>query len=169
MLYPIELWVHPRDFENYERATHCASEYLRDAGANGWPKCSCLFSGEKCLHDSKCAASLFLLRSAGWSSPVARQAHNLKVPGSNPGPATNSSLFISEFDHSANAFIYLAGRTLFNADWDLEPMSGYILGLAQQTPRKIIACLADNWTRNPRIHGFLSVKKIFQKVVDCLV
>ncbi len=25
---------------------------------------------------------------AGWSSPVARQAHNLKVPGSNPGPAT---------------------------------------------------------------------------------
>jgi predicted GIY-YIG superfamily endonuclease len=29
------------------------------------------------------------VRVAGWSSPVARQAHNLKVPGSNPGPATN--------------------------------------------------------------------------------
>ena len=27
--------------------------------------------------------------SAGWSSPVARQAHNLKVAGSNPAPATN--------------------------------------------------------------------------------
>ena len=27
---------------------------------------------------------------AGWSSPVARQAHNLKVRGSNPLPATNS-------------------------------------------------------------------------------
>lgn len=27
---------------------------------------------------------------AGWSSPVARQAHNLKVVGSNPSPATNS-------------------------------------------------------------------------------
>jgi hypothetical protein len=26
---------------------------------------------------------------AGWSSPVARQAHNLKVRGSNPLPATN--------------------------------------------------------------------------------
>lgn len=26
--------------------------------------------------------------SAGWSSPVARQAHNLKVTGSNPVPAT---------------------------------------------------------------------------------
>ena len=25
---------------------------------------------------------------AGWSSPVAREAHNLEVPGSNPGPAT---------------------------------------------------------------------------------
>ena len=30
---------------------------------------------------------------AGWSSPVARQAHNLKVAGSNPAPATN---FLSE-------------------------------------------------------------------------
>ena len=27
---------------------------------------------------------------AGWSSPVARQAHNLKVAGSNPAPATKS-------------------------------------------------------------------------------
>ena len=29
------------------------------------------------------------LSIAGWSSPVARQAHNLKVVGSNPTPATN--------------------------------------------------------------------------------
>ena len=28
---------------------------------------------------------------AGWSSPVARQAHNLKVTGSNPVPATKRS------------------------------------------------------------------------------
>ena len=26
---------------------------------------------------------------AGWSSPVARRAHNPKVVGSNPAPATN--------------------------------------------------------------------------------
>ena len=32
---------------------------------------------------------------AGWSSPVARQAHNLKVAGSNPAPATNLYYFIS--------------------------------------------------------------------------
>ena len=29
---------------------------------------------------------------AGWSSPVARQAHNLKVVGSNPTPATITPL-----------------------------------------------------------------------------
>ena len=29
--------------------------------------------------------------NAGWSSPVARQAHNLKVAGSNPAPATKIS------------------------------------------------------------------------------
>jgi hypothetical protein len=28
------------------------------------------------------------LRNAGWSSPVARQAHNLKVVSSNLAPAT---------------------------------------------------------------------------------
>src|SRR5437868_12641054 len=32
--------------------------------------------------------------AAGWSSPVARQAHNLKVTGSNPVPATNLVLVI---------------------------------------------------------------------------
>ena len=30
----------------------------------------------------------FVAFGAGWSSPVARQAHNLKVVGSNPTPAT---------------------------------------------------------------------------------
>ena len=29
--------------------------------------------------------------AAGWSSPVARQAHNLKVVGSNPTPATKTN------------------------------------------------------------------------------
>ncbi|MDH7808475.1 hypothetical protein P3T33_003632, partial [Rhizobium sp. AN67] len=29
--------------------------------------------------------------NAGWSSPVARQAHNLKAAGSNPAPATNNT------------------------------------------------------------------------------
>ena len=33
------------------------------------------------------SSSLTLPFAAGWSSPVARQAHNLKVAGSNPAPA----------------------------------------------------------------------------------
>jgi hypothetical protein len=35
------------------------------------------------------ALAIFAQFDAGWSSPVARQAHNLKVVGSNPTPATN--------------------------------------------------------------------------------
>ena len=34
---------------------------------------------------------------AGWSSLVARQAHNLKVDGSNPSPATNISIYFTYF------------------------------------------------------------------------
>ena len=39
------------------------------------------------------------LTHAGWSSPVARQAHNLKVPGSNPGPATISQSVIVQLTY----------------------------------------------------------------------
>jgi hypothetical protein len=37
-------------------------------------------------------AELAKFGDAGWSSPVARQAHNLKVVGSNPAPATNHKI-----------------------------------------------------------------------------
>jgi hypothetical protein len=45
------------------------------------------------VRESSCAGRglvhyLGLIGHAGWSSPVARQAHNLKVAGSNPAPAT---------------------------------------------------------------------------------
>ena len=45
-----------------------------------------IHSYNKPLPGDRAAAFLF---GAGWSSPVARQAHNLKVAGSNPAPATN--------------------------------------------------------------------------------
>ncbi len=38
---------------------------------------------------------------AGWSSPVARQAHNLKAAGSNPAPATNFSFSFKCLKYSA--------------------------------------------------------------------
>ena len=40
---------------------------------------------------------------AGWSSPVARQAHNLKAAGSNPAPATKYSSLIKDFKAELNA------------------------------------------------------------------
>jgi hypothetical protein len=41
---------------------------------------------------------------AGWSSPVARQAHNLKVVGSNPTPATNLFNALGERDITESRF-----------------------------------------------------------------
>jgi hypothetical protein len=38
--------------------------------------------------------------AAGWSSPVARQAHNLKVVGSNPTPATTKLSCLQRFSSS---------------------------------------------------------------------
>jgi hypothetical protein len=49
------------------------------------------------------------LPGAGWSSPVARQAHNLKVAGSNPAPATNQPIdLIALFPK-----IYILGKFLY--------------------------------------------------------
>ena len=44
---------------------------------------------------------------AGWSSPVARQAHNLKVVGSNPTPAPNKPLKSSRI---SGVFLFLARK-----------------------------------------------------------
>ena len=45
------------------------------------------------MHRSRCRSTILTAKSvfgdAGWSSPVARQAHNLKVVSSNLAPATN--------------------------------------------------------------------------------
>src|SRR5215475_11096443 len=62
------------------------------------------------------------LPSAGWSSPVARQAHNLKVVGSNPTPAT------TDIEHR-----YLPGTA---ARWgELLPQRGRSLPRSPQSTR----------------------------------
>jgi hypothetical protein len=48
--------------------------------------------------------------NAGWSSPVARQAHNLKVIGSNPIPAT--IFFIQQL-----SFLFNGGRSYSKASF----------------------------------------------------
>ena len=45
-------------------------------------------SGTKATIDSGEVAATSSFDDAGWSSPVAREAHNLEVAGSNPVPAT---------------------------------------------------------------------------------
>ena len=47
---------------------------------------------------------------AGWSSLVARRAHNPKVVGSNPAPATNTK-------HVKLAFVGFACFFRFPAEW----------------------------------------------------
>ena len=42
--------------------------------------------------------------AAGWSSPVARQAHNLKAAGSNPAPATSLTCSTQSSGDPAGAF-----------------------------------------------------------------
>ena len=49
---------------------------------------------------------------AGWSSLVARQAHNLKVLGSNPSPATKFA--IKNFTNITILFFYLIKNKLLN-------------------------------------------------------
>ena len=44
---------------------------------------------------------------AGWSSPVARQAHNLKVTGSNPVPAPKVQSLYAPRPIVAGVFLYL--------------------------------------------------------------
>jgi hypothetical protein len=45
--------------------------------------------------------------NAGWSSPVARQAHNLKAAGSNPAPATKS---LNSRSNRSGSFLLLKPR-----------------------------------------------------------
>ncbi len=47
----------------------------------------------------------WLTNSAGWSSLVARQAHNLKVGGSNPPPATIVLYYVGIYWIAKNAII----------------------------------------------------------------
>ena len=53
------------------------------------------------------------INGAGWSSPVARQAHNLKAAGSNPAPATNKTL--PKPPHAV-AFVYVAASAKSRID-----------------------------------------------------
>ena len=57
--------------------------------------CTCIRSSIQCANQFKTDRKTYFKPEsksidAGWSSLVARRAHNPKVVGSNPAPATNS-------------------------------------------------------------------------------
>src|SRR5438105_12253277 len=70
---------------------------------------------------------VFGLRSAdvgaGWSSPVARQAHNLKVAGSNPAPATNQKSRL-------RAAFFVPGSERVGAFAVIRDVEAFALGIA---------------------------------------
>ena len=63
---------------------------------------------------------------AGWSSPVARQAHNLKVVGSNPTPATTAKELTPPPPGAALSFKAYAARS---ATFDTASASGAAVGI----------------------------------------
>ena len=66
--------------------------------------------------------------TAGWSSPVARQAHNLKVVGSNPTPATTGVISQPQSLRLGAVFVLgIANRCLFSE-------------LAQCSPNRFETC-----------------------------
>jgi hypothetical protein len=66
---------------------------------------------------------------AGWSSQVARQAHNLKVVGSNPTPATNESPVL-------RGFRLLHPREI---RWDSDPKGSSALPTGKMHPPESLA------------------------------
>jgi hypothetical protein len=67
--------------------------------------------------------------NAGWSSPVARQAHNLKVVGSNPAPATNknpiSNKLMGFFDSGADGPIWVVSARCPSAQIESRNRGGF--------------------------------------------
>ena len=60
---------------------------------------------------------------AGWSSLVARRAHNPEVVGSNPAPATDGSFCMDNYRPGENCwFLDDCNTAIWGYDW--EPM-GY--------------------------------------------
>ena len=67
--------------------------------------------------------------AAGWSSPVARQAHNLKVVGSNPAPATILGEKTPQPQRVAGCFLWTKRQAHINPD--PQPISRLIVAIWQ--------------------------------------
>jgi hypothetical protein len=87
-------------------------------------------------------------RSAGWSSPVARQAHNLKVVGSNPTPATN--FFVPGSPSTAGPFpVRLQGKPYAPNSRAASLLKIYLLKIVPVLRRSMRASSASSAYRQP--------------------
>ena len=90
--------------------------------------------------------------AAGWSSPVARQAHNLKVVGSNPTPATNSLNDIRCLEPDLNSRVFACPKQLnATSTFDESPLkSGGLLRLGPSAGRNHPSCsYSENTSADP--------------------
>src|ERR1044072_2478050 len=81
------MWPRASFSSDYNDVRSVAAAYKKLSGAARHP----FQPTVRLLHSARRAEAPRCSVSAGWSSPVARQAHNLKVAGSNPAPATKLS------------------------------------------------------------------------------
>jgi hypothetical protein len=87
---------------------------------------------------------------AGWSSPVARQAHNLKVVSSNLAPATKKARYLNEIAGFPDSGI----STVYNPSYDtiiVAAFSAIITTGDAVFPETIFGMIEASTTRNPLI------------------
>ncbi len=80
------------------------------------------------------------INDAGWSSLVARRAHNPEVVGSNPTPATNSlpTLVSAAMNREYRADFLFSGRSALSGRRSSVPFTGS--GQANPTPSGLFSC-----------------------------
>ena len=82
--------VAARPANHIEKTSQSQTSYKLTRLHRGVEQPPCRASAKTAITQPGCHANDAEKITAGWSSPVARQAHNLKVVGSNPAPATKS-------------------------------------------------------------------------------
>ena len=90
------------------------------------------------------AQGLALLPIAGWSSLVARQAHNLKVVGSNPTPAPNLRHSKARPERKFRAGLLFSKKSFGTVWYGLEPQKNRQKSGRNASPNNFCA----TWTRS---------------------
>ena len=109
--------VAARPANHIEKTSQSQTSYKLTRLHRGVEQPPCRASAKTAITQPGCHANDAEKITAGWSSPVARQAHNLKVVGSNPAPATK----LHEINHHHPSLAHPAGLFAFGtgARWGM--------------------------------------------------